>query len=84
MNPNDKEKLDVLDGSRSANTEARRRQAVRVADLAPALEFIDRLQSAPAAGATPTKAEFDALQSDIRNLHLRLKQISENLSKKLR
>lgn len=84
MNGLEREKLETLDGSRSGSKEAKRRQAVRVVDLAAILEMPDRLQSAAAAGSTPTAAEFDALQADVAALHRRLAALSDAIAAKLR
>lgn len=78
-----KEKLETLDGSRAKTTAAKRRQAVRVADLAPILEVADRLQSAQVSGS-PTQAEHNALQADVAALHRRLAALSDAIAAKLR
>lgn len=67
MNSRDKEVLDLLAGRRSGK--ARRQAAVRVEDLAGLLELSPKLKAKKAAGATPTKAEFDALVDDVAALH---------------
>lgn len=67
MEPREKEVLDLLAGRRSGK--ARRQAAVRIEDLGGLLELPLKLKAAKAAGATPTKAEFDALVADIHALH---------------
>ena len=64
MNSRDKEVLDLLAGRRSGK--ARRQAAVRVEDLAGLLELSPKLKAKKAAGATPTKAEFDALVAELQ------------------
>lgn len=64
------ELLEILDGSRSKV--ARKRRAIRLEDLAPLLEIPQRLQSVVAAGAAPTKAEYDALRRDLELIRGRL------------
>lgn len=81
MSTREKEQLDVLDGSRGL--QARGRAAVRVEDLAALLQ-IQQLQSAKAAGSTPTKAEFDALVDDVHRLHARLMELSDAMRERRR
>jgi hypothetical protein len=84
MNANDErrlvEKVEVLDGSRSAQ---RRRAAVRIDDLSALFDVADRLQAVKAAGATPTKAEFDALVDDIGRLRAQLYRVMEALQARI-
>jgi len=65
----DAERLDTLDGSRGARVP--RKAAVRVEDLASLLELPPTLKAAKAAGAAPTKEEFDALVDDVAAMHRR-------------
>jgi len=62
------EKVEILDGSRSK--EAIARAAVRLEDMVSLANAPQRLQSSKAAGAAPTKAEFDALRDDVERLRL--------------
>lgn len=84
MTPDDerryREKLELLDGTRSRQ---RRQAAVRIADLSGLLQIPDRLQVVSAAGATPTKAEFDALASDLEFIRARLFEVVTVLNKRL-
>lgn len=64
------EMLEVLAGVRVKTQ--RGRAAVRIEDLEGLLEIPERLQAKPAAGAAPTKAEFDALVRDVDTMRLRL------------
>jgi hypothetical protein len=73
-----RERLDTLNGDRD-----RSRAAVRVEDLKGLFELPARLKSAKAAGAAPTKAEFDALVDDVAALHRRLKALHDALQKRL-
>lgn len=74
------ERVETLDGRRPrAIGEA----AVKLQDLAGLLAMPPRLQSAPAAGATPTKAEHDALQKDVAEIHRRLVAIAEAIQARL-
>lgn len=75
------EKLDVLVGERSLTMRARR--AVRIEDLQPLLEIGATLKAVKAAGATPTKAEFDALVDDVARLSRQLAAAAEALRLKL-
>lgn len=76
-----KEKLEVLDGSRSRD---RRRAAVRVEDIGGLLDLPPTLKSTKAAGSAPTKAEYDALVADVHALHGVLARLSAELQKKVR
>lgn len=75
------EKVAVLNGERQ-NRKAE--AAVTVADLAGLAQIAERLQSAKAAGSTPTKAEFDALVADVAAIHKRLLAVAEALGARLR
>lgn len=75
------EKVEILDGSRARGN--RDQAAVRIADLKGLMTLKTRLKSAKAAGATPTKAEFDALVDDVVELHLRMKAIVEALQARI-
>lgn len=75
-----REKLEVLDGSR---TKDRRRAAVRVEDMQALLQISSRLKSAKAGGSTPSAAEFDALVEDVHALHARLAEIAAAIQKKV-
>lgn len=81
MDPRSREKLETLDGSRGK--EAIRRAAVRIENLAGLLELPAKLKSAKAAGAAPTKEEFDALVEDINQVYLRLKAVAEALQRRV-
>jgi hypothetical protein len=74
-----RERLEVLDGSRAAE---RRRAAVRLEDLA-ALLTLAAVKAVPAAGATPTKAEFDALLADVKTIAAALAAIATALQGRL-
>lgn len=75
----DKEKLEMLDGSR-ANAN-RRKAAVRIEDLEPILE-VPPLKSASLSG-TPTAADFNALRADVKALSDTINAISNALRKRL-
>jgi hypothetical protein len=75
-----KEKVEVLDGSRSGERKA---AAVRIGDLQALIDYNPRLKSVKAAGATPTKAEFDALVTDVLALHAALKALAASLQGRL-
>lgn len=75
----DKEKLEVLDGSRAGAN--RRRAAVRIEDLEPILE-VPTLKSSNVT-ATPTVADFNALRADVKALSDTLNAISNVLRKRL-
>ncbi len=62
------EKIEVLTGARSR--ESRAKAAVRIEDLVSLAATPQRLQAVEAAGAAPTKAEFDALLADVEKLRL--------------
>lgn len=62
------EKIELLTGARSR--ESRAKAAVRIEDLVSLAATPQRLQAGVAAGATPTKAEFDALRADVEKLRL--------------
>ncbi|EHK57745.1 hypothetical protein [Allomesorhizobium alhagi] len=76
-----KEKIETLDGSR--NRGAIRRAAVRIDDVSALLELQAKLKSAKAAGAAPTKAEFDALVDDVTAIFNRLTAIADALQARL-
>ena len=75
-----REDLEVLAGRRP---KAAQQSAVRVADLLPLLHLPGKLKSAPAAGAAPTKAEHDALVSDVLEVANRLKEVATLLQGRL-
>lgn len=74
-----KEMLETLAGQRSKKN---RKAAVLVEDLSGLFQLRNKLKSAKAAGATPTKEEFDALVDDFHQLDARLKEIQTALQKK--
>lgn len=76
-----REKLEILAGDRQKN---RHLAALRVTDLDGLLQLPAKLQSAKAAGPSPTKEEFDALVSDVHALHRRLFAVMEALQGRLR
>ncbi|PTM61909.1 hypothetical protein [Phreatobacter oligotrophus] len=74
------ERLATLDGRRPrAIAEA----AVRLQDLDGLMRMSTRLQSVAAAGSTPTKAEFDALQKDVAEIQRRLVALIEAIQARL-
>ena len=75
-----REQVETLDGSRSRD---RSRAAVRVQDLDGLLKIQQRLQAAKAAGAAPTKAEFDALLTDVEFIRARLYEVMQALQGRL-
>lgn len=75
-----KEKIEVLDGSRGRDRNA---AAIRVRDMQAIINYAPKLKSAKAAGATPTKAEYDALVSDLATIHKALMALSEAVKAKL-
>lgn len=78
----DKERLDVLAGSRRAGFELQ--SAVRIVDIAELLRLAPKLKAVEPAGATPTAAEYEALRADVAELHKRLLAISKALTEKVR
>jgi hypothetical protein len=84
MDPSQREKLETLDGSRSAQTPVRRKQAVRVADLDPLLQINERLTAAKTTGTYPSAAEFNKLVDDVQALQRTLAATAEKLAQKLR
>lgn len=76
-----REKLEILDGSR--RTTVAHLAAVRVQDLEAVLQIRMKLRSAKAAGPTPTKAEFDALFDDVRDIHTILVALQATLQKRV-
>jgi hypothetical protein len=75
------ETLEVLAGERGR--EMRGQQAVRVDDLRPLLDITAKLKAQKAAGATPTKAEFDALVDDVAKMASQLASVAQALGIKL-
>lgn len=75
------EKLEILEGERGL--ESRPRRAVRIRDLQALLEISKDLTAARAAGATPTKAEFDALVADVQAIAARLAAVADALRRQL-
>lgn len=82
LNSIDLEKLEVLDGSRRRNREARLRAAVRFQDLDAILATPRDLQSKQITAA-PTQADYNALQADLASVHRRLLALSETLTSRL-
>lgn len=80
MDETQREKLEVLHGDRP---KGRERAAVRLEDLGRLLQMAASLQSAAAAGPTPTKAEFDALRKDVIMLHNCLRGIAETIQRRV-
>lgn len=78
LTPRHIEQLEILAGTR---VQSRVDAAVRVTDLLPLLQLRPQLKSAPAAGATPTKAEYDALRGDLEATNSRLLEIAAVLQK---
>lgn len=75
-----KEQIETLDGSRG---QSKLRAAVRIEDLAPLMQIKDRMQAAKAAGAAPTKAEYDALVVEVEFLRARLYEVMQVLQTRL-
>ncbi len=61
-----KERIDALSGASSKTAAGLR--AVRIEDVQPLLQFPANPKSAKAGGASPTKAEFDALVDDVHKI----------------
>lgn len=66
------EHVEILAGRRRRSIDE---AAVRLADLDGIMQMPSRLQSAKAAGSTPTAAEHDALVQDVQMLHQHLMAI---------
>jgi len=81
MSPHEREILELLAGRRTGK--ARRQAAVRIEDVAGLLELPPRLKSMKASGATPTKAEFDALAADVKALHQALLVIKNAIQSRI-
>lgn len=77
-----REKLETLDGSRGTGA-GQRKAAVRIEDISALLELPKKLKSAKAAGAAPTKAEYDALVDDVTALFNRLTAVAQALQKRI-
>lgn len=75
------EQLEILAGMR-AKGESRRRQAVRIEDLAGILDLPETLQSTTVTAA-PTQAQHNALVQDLHTIHQRLTALSQALTAKL-
>lgn len=71
------EELEVLAGLRRG---AQERAAVRFEHLGELMALNQTLQSAPAAGSTPTTTEFDKLVEDVHEIHRRLSGLIDQLS----
>ncbi|WWT39862.1 hypothetical protein [Microcystis phage Mwe-JY25] len=76
------EKVDALAGERGKAM--RPRAAVRIEDLSALLDIAPRVNAEPAAGATPTKAEYDALRREVVDLRRGLAAVAEALRLRLR
>lgn len=74
------ELLEVLAGSLPRGKD---QAATRIRDLHGLLQLSAKPKSAKAAGATPTKGEFDALVDDVHGIHQRLTAIAEALRARL-
>ncbi|GLQ09255.1 hypothetical protein GCM10007913_11870 [Devosia yakushimensis] len=74
------EKIETLDGARPR---AKRKAAVRIEDIAALLAVEPQMQAKAAAGATPTKQEYDALLADTAKLQQRLLAVAEALRARL-
>jgi hypothetical protein len=74
------EKVEILDGSRSANT--RKQAAVRIADM----EELLRIKPLKAKSLTvaPTAEQYNTLLEDTRQIHSLLKTIADALAGRLR
>lgn len=81
MTPREQEMLEVLAGARAKGAN-RRRQSVRIEDLAALLDLPPDLQSMTMT-TTPTLAQYNALVSDLHAVHKRLRLISDALTAKL-
>jgi hypothetical protein len=79
----DREKLEILDGSRVRSGAALRKAAVRVNDLNGMIQMLDMpknlIQSAYMAGGTPSTAEVDLIRTDLLSLHRQLLAINDAL-----
>lgn len=69
--------VEELDGSRRLGNKGR--AAVRLADLDGLLQLPASIAAAKAAGAAPTKAEFDLLIDDVTILYTRLNAVIQAL-----
>jgi hypothetical protein len=75
----DKERLELLDGTRaSAN---RRKAAVRIEDIEAMLE-VPQMKSVNVT-TTPTAADFNALRADVKAISDTLNTISNELRKRI-
>ena len=81
LEPRYLELIETLAGVRGRNREG---AAVRLRDISGLLPLNPKLQSAKAAGSTPTKAEFDRLVADVHEVHRRLVALCEALTKATR
>ena len=78
------EKIETLfgEGARGRRPEIRHKAAVRIEDFADFLKLNRTLQSAQVSG-TPTAAEYNALQTDVAELHNRLVALQQALTGRL-
>lgn len=74
-----KEKIEVLDGSRSRD---RAKAAARIQDMVALLQMPSQLASTDAVGA-PTKAEYDRLRADVQMVYKALLGVQAALQKRL-
>lgn len=79
MNNEQLEKLEVLDGSRRGN---RDKAAVRIEDLRELLQISNKLRSAQIT-ASPTMADFNALQKDIEDISKRLNGVAMAIQRRM-
>ena len=61
------EDVETLVGDRSRRNKIQ--AAIRIENVRPLLRMSETLQSGPASGDPPTKAEYDALQADVKSVH---------------
>lgn len=74
------EKVEILDGSRSAN--ARKQAAVRIADMEELLRI--EPMKAKSLISPPTAEQYNTLLADTQQVHKRLKAIADALAGRLR
>lgn len=73
------ESVEILDGRRGSPAQA----AVRLEDLRALMDLPPSLKATPAAGSTPTAAEFKALIDDVLALQIRLRAVVSALELRL-
>jgi hypothetical protein len=78
-----REKLEILDGSRAGNVGVKRRAAVRIEDLTGILQILPKVQATALASGSPTFAQYNTLLNDVTKLHDQLMIVAKALNARL-